>query len=251
MKNNNLVSIITPMYNAEKYIDETIKIVQCQTYSNWEMIIVDDCSTDKCAEIVKSYMEKDSRIKYYSLNKNSGPAAARTKAMKMATGKYMAFLDSDDIWKKEKLEKQINFMKKNDYAFSCTSYEQVDENRVPLNKVINCIEKCDYNRALLDNPIGNSTVMYDVEKMGKFEVPNIRKRNDFALWLKMLKNEKYIWGLPEILVQYRVRKDSISSNKLDLIKYQWDLYRNIEHLSVLRSSFHICYYGVIKILKIK
>ena len=246
-----LVSVITPTYNCEKFIGETIESVMEQNYQRWEMIIVDDCSTDHTKEVVEEYAKKDNRIKYHCLEKNSGAAVARTEAMKLAEGEYMAFLDSDDLWMKEKLHKQLAFMKKHDIAFSCTSYEQVDEEGKPLNKVIKTIPRTDYNRLLLDCPVGNSTVMYNVAKMGKFEVPDIRKRNDDALWLQMLKKEKYIYGMRSILMKYRIRKDSISSNKLKVIKYHWILYRDIEHLSVIRSLFHIWYWCVIKVLKIK
>ena len=171
--------------------------------------------------------------------------------MKLAQGEYMAFCDSDDLWLNNKLELQLAFMKENDYAFSCTAYEQIDEEGNKLKKTIKTVKKTDYNRLLLDCPVGNSTVMYNVAKMGKFEVPNIRKRNDDALWLQMLKNEKYIWGMSDVLMLYRIRKNSISANKFSVIKYHWILYRDIEHLSVIRSLFHIAYWCVIKVLKIK
>ena len=151
----------------------------------------------------------------------------------------------------EKLKKQLAFMKKYDVAFSCTAYEQIDENGKSLNKIIKTVPKADYNRVLLDCPVGNSTVMYNVEKMGKFEVPNIRKRNDDALWLQMLKKEKNIYGMRSVLMKYRIRQNSISSNKFKVIKYHWILYRDIEHLSIARSVFHIAYWCVIKLLKIK
>lgn len=246
-----LVSVITPTYNCADFIGETIESVQSQIYQNWEMIIVDDCSTDNTKEVVDKYISKDSRIKYFCLKNNSGAAVARTKAMELANGEYMAFLDSDDIWPEDKLKKQLYFMKEHDVAFTCTAYEQIDENGKPLNKVINTVPKADYNRVLLDCPVGNSTVMYNVEKMGKFEVPNIRKRNDDALWLQMLKREKYVYGLNIVLMKYRIRHNSISSNKFKVIKYHWILYRNIEHLSVARSLFHIAYWCIIKVLKIK
>ena len=246
-----LISVITPTYNCADFLGETIKSVQKQTYQKWEMIIVDDCSTDNTKEIVEKYMCNDTRIKYFCLEKNSGAAVARTKAMEIANGNYMAFLDSDDIWTEDKLKKQLSLMEKYNIAFSCTSYEQIDEEGKKLNKVMKSVPKVDYNRLLLDCPVGNSTVMYNVEKMGKFEVPNIRKRNDDALWLKMLKQEKYIYGIESVLAKYRIRKNSISSNKFKVIKYHWILYRDIEHLSVARSLFHITYWCVIKILKIK
>lgn len=244
-----LVSVITPAYNCAEFLGKTIESVIFQTYTNWEMIIVDDCSTDNTADVVKSY--SDSRIKYFCLEKNSGAAVARTQAMKIANGEYMAFLDSDDLWLPKKLEKQLDFMNKNDYAFSCTEYEQIDEDGKCNGKIIKTVNKTDYNRLLLDCPVGNSTVMYNVEKMGKFEVPNIRKRNDDALWLTMLKKERYIYGMPEVLAQYRIRPNSISSNKFKLIKYHWILYRDIEHLSVFRSVFHICWWTFLKVFRIK
>lgn len=246
-----LVSIITPTYNCAKFIARTIDSVQAQTYQNWEMIIVDDRSQDNTKEIVEGYMKNDSRIQYHLLDENSGAAVARTTAMSLAKGSYMAFLDSDDIWMPDKLERQIMWMNDNGYTLSCTAYEQIDEDDNLLNRNIKTIKKTDYNRLLLDCPVGNSTVVYDVEKMGKFEVPNIRKRNDDALWLQMLKKEKYIWGMPDVLMKYRIRKDSISSNKFKVIKYHWILYREIEHLSVVRSAFHIFCWCVIKVLHIK
>lgn len=246
-----LISVITPTYNCASFIGETIESVQTQTYQQWEMIIVDDCSTDNTKETVNKYIEEDSRIKYFCLEKNSGAAVARTKAMELANGEYMAFLDSDDIWYKEKLEKQLAFMQENDISFSCTAYERIDENGLLLNKIIKTVNKADYNRILLDCPVGNSTVMYNVKKMGKFEVPNIRKRNDDALWLQMLKKEKYIYGIETVLMKYRIRSNSISSNKFKVIKYHWILYRDIEHLSIARSIFHIVYWCTIKILRIK
>ncbi|NLL05952.1 MAG: glycosyltransferase family 2 protein [Clostridiaceae bacterium] len=246
-----LVSIITPTYNCGKFIGETIESVQMQTYKNWEMIIVDDKSTDNTQQIVSLYCEKDKRIKYFLLNENSGAAIARTKAMEMAKGKYMAFLDGDDLWYPNKLYEQINFMEKNNYAFTCTAYEQIDEYGRLLNRVIKTIPKTSYNRLLLDCPVGNSTVMYNVEKLGKFSVPDIRKRNDDALWLRILKKEKYIYGMDKVLMKYRIRSNSISSNKMQLVKYHWKLYRDIEKLSTVRSLFHIWMWGVLKLFKFK
>lgn len=246
-----LVSVITPTYNCGKFIARTIESVLAQTYTNWEMIIVDDCSNDDTKEVVEKYIKNDNRIKYECLKINSGASVARTRAMELATGSYMAFLDSDDIWKPEKLEKQLKFMEDNNINFSCTEYEKIDEDDNHLGKVRKVLKKTDYNRLLLDCPVGNSTVMYNVEKMGKFEVPDIRKRNDDALWLQMLKKEKYIMGMSEVLTKYRVRKNSTSSNKFTLIKYHWKLYREIEHLNIFRSAFHVCWWIFIKVFKIK
>lgn len=246
-----LVSIIMPTYNCGRFITETIRSIQAQTYSNWEIEIVDDCSTDDTSGIVALLMESDSRIHYTCLEVNSGAAVARTEAMKLARGEYMAFCDSDDLWMPDKLERQLAFMREHGCAFSCTAYEQIDEAGASLNRVIKTIPKTSYNRLLLDCPVGNSTVMYSVAKMGKFQVPNIRKRNDDALWLQMLKKEPYIWGMPDVLMQYRIRSNSISSNKLKVIKYHWILYRQIEHLSVPRSVFHIAYWCFLKVFRIK
>lgn len=248
---NKLVSIVTPTYNCGRFIAATIESVLNQSYSNWEMIIIDDCSKDDTKEIVEEYCKKDSRIKYYLLKTNSGAAVARTEGIKLAKGEYIAFLDSDDLWDSEKLSIQYKFMEKNNYLIVCTQYEQIDEFGSKLNKVIKVKDKVDYNGVLLTCPIGNSTVMYNAEKLGKFEVPNIRKRNDDALWLLMLKKEKYIYGLDRTLMQYRVRQNSISSNKWSLIKYHWILYRDIEKLSVIRSLFHILNWGILKVLKFK
>lgn len=248
---NGLVSIITPTYNCGRFIGETIESVQQQTYTNWEMIIVDDCSTDDTKSVVEKYLQQDKRIKYHCLAENSGAAVARTKAMELATGQYMAFLDSDDLWMPDKLEKQLEFMQKNNYAFTSTSYQHMTEEGKMIPKVLNAIPKTDYNRLLLDCPVGNSTVMYDVSKMGKFQVPNIRKRNDDALWLAMLKKEKYIYGWNEVLMKYRLRNNSISRNKWSLVKYTWKLYRDIENLSVFTSVWHICWWGCIKVFRLK
>lgn len=247
----NLVSIIMPSYNCGKFIGETIESILAQTYENWELVIVDDCSTDQTKEIVDAYIKRDPRVKYYCLEKNSGAAVARTRSMELAEGEYMAFCDSDDLWTPDKLEKQLAFMKKTGYAFTCTAYDQIDEAGKSLDRVIRPRDKCDYNRLLLDCPVGNSTVMYSVKAMGKFRVPDIRKRNDDALWLQMLKKEKYIRGMDDVLMHYRIRTNSISSNKLKVVKYHWILYRDIEHLSVARSLFHIGYWVFLKVFRIK
>ena len=248
-KDYGLVSVIMPCYNAAQYIADSIDSVISQTYKNWELIIIDDCSTDNSTEIIKKY--DDERIVLLHNEKNSGAAITRNNGIDIARGEWMAFLDSDDIWLPEKLSAQLDFMKKNDYAFSCTAYEQIDEEDNSLGRIIKTVKKTDYDRLLLDCPVGNSSVMYSVKKMGKFSVPNIRKRNDDALWLQMLKKEKYIMGMSDVLMRYRIRKNSISSNKLSVVKYHWILYRDIEHLSVFRSAFHICWWCFLKVFKIK
>lgn len=248
---NNLVSIVVPIYNCEAFIAETIESVLNQTYKNWELILVDDASTDGSANIIRQYLSKDARIFYYKLEKNSGPAVATNRAIEKAKGSYIAFLDSDDLWHKEKLEKQLHFMDVNNIVFSCTSYEQITENGDRVGKIIKSIPKADYRRILLDNPVGTLAVMYNASLTGKIYGPDIRKRNDYALWLKMLKKIDYIYGMPEVLAFYRIRKNSLSRNKLVLVKYHWKVYREFEQLSVLKSLFHIIYWIIIKILRIK
>lgn len=246
-----LVSVVMPAYNCGSFLPETVASVQRQTYQNWELWIVDDCSSDDTRQVVQRLSEGDSRIHYECLPTNSGPAVARNRAMELAQGEFIAFLDSDDLWLPEKLEKQLRFMRENGYPFVCCAYEQIDEDGKPLGKTLRALPKTDYHRLLLDCPVGNSTVLYSVKALGKFTVPNIRKRNDDALWLKMLRQTPYIYGQAEVLAQYRIRSGSVSSNKLELVKYHWQLYRQIEGLSIFTSAFHVCWWGVIKLLHIK
>lgn len=242
-----LVSVVMPTFNCGQFIEESIQSVLNQTMRDWELQIVDDCSTDGTSDIVKSYMNKYENIYYHCFSENRGPAAARTEAIRRARGKYIAFLDSDDIWLPQKLEKQIAFMKKNGAKFSCTAYSQIDEKGSPMKVVCVPPEKTSYNKMFyLSDPIGNLTVMYDQEALGKYEVPQIRKRNDYALWLRMLHDVDYCYGMPDVLAAYRVRKGSVSSNKMRLIKYQWHLYREIEGMSIWKSSLGILCWAWIK-----
>lgn len=242
-----LVSILMPAYNSVTYIKKSIDSVCKQSYTNWELLITEDGSDDGTKQVIESY--KDPRIKYFWQNK-AGAAAARNTSLENAKGQYIAFLDSDDIWYPDKLKLQIMFMKNGNYPISCTNYRKVDENGMEI-KVIKCVEKADYNRVLLDCPVGNLTVIYDVEQLGRIYALNLKKRNDYALWLKILKKTKYIYGLDEVLADYTVRKQSLSYNKLSLVKYQWKLYRDIEKLSILRGLFHVAYFAYLKIFRIK
>lgn len=234
----NLVSIITPVYNSEKYLSEHIRSVQAQTHANWEHILVDDCSSDKSETLIKSFQKEDSRIKYHRLDTNSGAGIARNKAIELSEGKYIAFLDSDDQWYPEKLEKQLSFMQENDYHFTFTDYDMVDEAGKELNKRVRCKPVLTYNKALYKNPIGCLTVIYDVGFFGKQYMPSIRKRQDYALWLNLLKKTNG-YGLNECLASYRTGNDSISANKIDLLKYEWKIYREVEGLSLFKSSFYL------------
>lgn len=244
-----LVSIIMPTYNCGKYIAESIESVINQTINDWEIEIVDDCSNDNTQEVIKSYLNQYKNIHYYKLETNSGPAIARSEAIKKATGKYIAFLDSDDLWEPNKLEIQITYMEANDIDFSCTGYRKIKEDGKDLNIAIYPPKKTSYCKCLLlGDPIGNLTVIYNQEKLGKFEVPNIKKRNDFALWLKILKKTKYCYGIDDVLGIYRTgRKESVSSNKLKNIKYHWELYHNIEKHGILRTFFEIVCWLFVKV----
>jgi glycosyltransferase involved in cell wall biosynthesis len=246
---NNLVSIITPNYNSEKFISETIKSVLNQTYKNWEMIIVDDVSTDKSIEIITSFCKQDARIQLHQLPENSGAAIARNKAIDLAKGTFIAFLDSDDLWLPKKLEFQLDFMLKNNYSLSYTSYEIINEEGNLTNKIIKCKDKLDYNRMLYSNEIGCLTAIYNQDLLGKIFMPEIRKRQDYGLWLKVLKSEKYAFGLATILAQYRDRSQSISNNKVEMLKWNWNLYKNVENLSYFRATYYTLCNVINKLLK--
>ena len=245
-----LVSIIMPAFNCEDFIGTTLDSVINQSYKNWEVIIVDDCSTDNTVDVVQEYIKKDNRIKYHKLEKNSGAAVARNKAVDLASGKYMAFLDSDDVWFPEKLTKQIGFMEENDYGFTCTSYTKIDEQGQYLNRTIVAQTKRDYDGVLKTCP-GNSTVIYNAEKLGKFKIPDIKKRNDYVMWLQVIKKEKYLYGIVEPLGSHRIRTEGISSNKKSLVGYHWKVYREIENLSLLKSSYLIVYWVMATVFKLR
>ena len=244
---NELVSIIMPTYNCAKFIAESIDSVIAQTYTNWELIIVDDCSTDNTKQILTPYLQKYSNIHYTCLTKNSGPAVARTEALKQAKGEYVAFLDSDDIWYPEKLSKQIAFMQQNNIAFSATGYEVMQEDGSSKNIALIPPQKTDYSKCLrLSCPIGNLTIMYDRRIIGEQQVPEIKKRNDYALWLQILHKVPACYGMSEVLAKYRQRTQSVSSNKLKLLPFHWHLYHHIEKLSTIKSAWYILCWAWIK-----
>lgn len=243
-----LVSVIMPTYNCGEYIAQSIDSVVAQTITDWEIQIVDDCSTDNTQEVLNPYLEKYPQIHYYKLPENEGPAVARTEAIKRANGKYIAFLDSDDLWASNKLEKQIAFMEASYAKFSCTAYAQMDADGNNLHTVMIPLKKTDYKKCIrLSNPIGNLTVMYDQEALGKFEVPMIKKRNDFALWLQILKKTDYCYGMEEVLGTYRLgRVGSVSHNKLVQAKYHWQLYHQIEGHNIMRSVYEVGCWAFVK-----
>jgi teichuronic acid biosynthesis glycosyltransferase TuaG len=236
-ENMPLVSVITPTYNAERHILETIRSVQSQTYLNWEMLIVDDCSRDNTITIITEQAEKDERIKLVRLSENSGAAVARNTALKKAKGKYVAFLDSDDLWFPEKLTTQVSYMQEKNIAFSYTSYQIINEDGLDANKVVKVPPSINYSGLLKNTIIGCLTVMLDTEKLGIVQMPNIRTRQDTALWLSILKKGIIAYGISEPLSKYRKVNGSISSNKLKMAKQNWKMYREIESLSIARSSW--------------
>ncbi len=245
------VSIITPSYNSEKYIAKTMKSVQAQTYQNWEMIIVDDCSTDKTCEIVERFSAIDSRIKLLRQETNAGAGAARTKAMRASTGRFVAYLDADDIWKSSKLEKQVKFMRKKGCGFSCASYEVIDDDGNKKGKEVHMLPKVDYVGFLTNNLLQTVGIMVDTEKVDKelLVMPNIRRRQDAATWLQILKAGHECYGMKEILAEYRRAEGSLSSNKIKAVKGIWHLYRDIEHLSLPFSCYCFVRYAVFAVWK--
>lgn len=246
-----LVSIIMPAYNAEDFISDSIESVRSQTYQNWELIITDDCSFDNTLCIVEKYAKIDGRIKVYRLDKNSGAAVARNYSIKKAMGQYIAFLDSDDLWTPEKLQHQITFMKKIKSSFCSTLYERMEENGKKTGIVVDNSNIESY-KDLLKNCPGNSTIIFDAKIIGKQYGEKIRKRNDYVLWLKVIKQSKRLDCFKENLTFYRVRKGSISSNKVKLIRYHWHIYRNIEGLGFFESLYLVSYWctkGIKKKLK--
>ncbi|MBF4464815.1 glycosyltransferase family 2 protein [Flavobacterium sp. LC2016-12] len=230
-----LVSIITPTYNAEKFIRATIESVQNQTYQNWEMILVDDASTDETVKIIQDFAEKDSRIKLFKLEKNSGNGFARNIALEKAVGKYIAYLDADDLWFPNKLEKQIQFLKENNLHFTFSFYDCIDEEGNSLNRRVEAPVNLTYDELFFCNYVGNLTAIYDADYFGKIVIEATQKRQDWRLWLTILKQIQVTKPVPEPLAFYRIRKDSISSSKFKLIKHNFGVYREFHGFNFVFS----------------
>ena len=220
-----LVSIITPTFNAEKYIRATLQSVENQSYQKWEMILVDDASTDQTVSIIEEFAQKNTRIKLFQLAKNSGNGYARNVALERAAGKYIAFLDADDLWFPEKLKKQIQFLKTNNLPFTFSFYDCIDEEGNSLNRRVEAPLNLTYNQLFFCNYVGNLTAIYDVDYFGKITLEASQKRQDWRLWLTILKQIKTTKPVSEPLAFYRIRKDSISSSKVKLIKHNFGVYR--------------------------
>lgn len=246
-----LVSIITPNFNCSRYIAETIESVLAQTYTNWEMIIVDDCSTDDSYQIATEYSKKDSRIKVLKNEKNSGAAFSRNSALDIANGEYIAFLDSDDLWLPEKLEKQIKFMQENNYFFTYTNFEHISEDSKSLNVFVSGPKIVTRRMLNNSNYLGCLTVMYDKKIVGDISISDkIKKRNDHALWLKVIDITKKCYLLDENLSKYRKRENSISNVSITkLLKHHYILYKETKDCSTFVAIYYTCLnlvYGFIR-----
>ncbi len=247
-----LVSIIMPSWNTEKFISESIQSVIDQTYPNWELIIVDDCSSDSTDKVVSSF--NDERIKYFHNEKNSGAALTRNRALREAKGEWIAFLDSDDLWHPQKLDHQIQFMVKNGYHLSFTEYEKIDEQSQSLNVNVSGPKKVNKRKMYNYDYIGQLTMMYSAEQFGLIQIKDIKKNNDYAIRLQLYKKTgTCAYLLEENLAKYRVRKVSISHDKFRRkFKSHYDLFHFCDEKPAIIAMWYACwnmFYGVIKKIK--
>ena len=247
-----MVSIVVPVYNAEKYIKETMDSVLAQTYRDWELLLVLNGCSDSTEEIVESYRleHADCNIRSIVENENKGAAQARNRGVNEASGRYIAYVDADDIWKPEKLEHLLRFMLEKDAAFVCSGYEFADENAKGTGKIVHVPATLSYREALKNTTIFTSTVMFDTDKLPKekIQMPVI-KSEDTALWWKILREGYLAYGLDENLVLYRRPWQSLSSNKLEAIRRIWNLYRKSEGLSIWYSAYNFCFWAVRAVLR--
>lgn len=233
-----LISIITPLYNSEAFIAKTIHSILNQTHTNWELILIDDNSQDQTIAIVTSFVNQNPNIKLLQNKENVGAALSRNKGIEEAKGDYIAFLDADDLWKPEKLEKQLSFMEANDCDVCFSSYEHINEAGEPLHKCIKALPVLTYKKYLKSNYIGNLTGIYNAKRLGKIKSPNLRKRQDWLLWLAAIKKSgKPAKSVQESLAYYRVRENSMSSNKFGLLKYNYWVYRKGLGFSTIKSMY--------------
>ena len=243
-----MVSIITPSRNTEKYIARTMDSVLAQTYGEWEMIIVDDLSTDNSPSIIETYAQKDSRIKLIRSEQKSGASGSRNRAIEASQGQYIAFLDADDLWVPEKLEKQILFMAKHDLAFTYSSYKTINENDEVLTTFVT-VPEISYESMLKTCSVGCLTAVYDTEKLGKMYLPKLPTKEDYVLWLNIMKKINTTQGIIEPLAYYRIGETSVSSNKVNAAAWQWKVYRDVEKLGLAKSIYYFVnyvYFGIKK-----
>ena len=240
--NNETVSVITPVYNVAKVIGRTLDSMLMQDYKDLEIVLVDDYSKDNSAEIIKRYQEKYPNIVYHKQEKNGGAAVARNTALNISTGRYVAFLDSDDQWCEGKISKQLAFMKKKDAAICCTAMDCIDEDDKPLNSVRNVRERISYNFLLHNTMIATSTVMVDRNKTGNFQMPLRRGGQDYATWLMLMRNGTICYGLNEVLSHYRVMSNSLSSNKWKSIRQVWEIQTQDEGINKVSAAINVCFF---------
>lgn len=233
-----MISIVTPVYNAQSFICQTIEMVQAQSYKDWELILVDDCSKDNSCEIIENYLKEqpDERIKLIRKEKNEGAALTRNRGIKEARGRYIAFLDADDVWLSHKLQSQMGYMEKEKAGFVFSAYEFGDENAVGTGRIVHVPEVLNYKQALSRTVIFTTTVLLDTEKIPKelIYMPNVPSE-DSATWWQILRAGYVAKGLDEVLAIYRRPAKSLSSNKLKAIQRIWYLYRKVEKLSLPAS----------------
>lgn len=233
------VSVITPVYNVEKYIDETLESIFRQTYEDIEIVLVDDCSTDNSAQIIAKYKESHPEIVYFLQPKNMGAGAARNKALELASGQYVAFLDSDDLWLPKKTERQIKLMHEKNSPFSYAAIEMMDEESKTIKGKRNLKETCNYKYLLHNTIIATSSVIVDRTVLGDFRMPLRRGGQDYATWLKLLRGGAVAYGINETLVRYRVSNNSLSSNKFKSIKQVWEIQTQDEHINKISAALHV------------
>jgi teichuronic acid biosynthesis glycosyltransferase TuaG len=231
-----LVSIITPSWNVERLIGETIESVQAQTLGDWELLIADDCSMDKTAAVVEDYAAKDRRINLIRQPRNAGPALARQAAIEKAQGRFIAFLDSDDLWLPAKLERQIAFARERRAALSFTAFRRINEDGSTTGRLVSVPDSLDYERLLKNTSIATLTAIVDRDVTGNIAMKN-EPYDDFCLWLSILKPGHIAYGLDEDLARYRVRGSSVSSRPLRSAGWVWHIYRNVERLPLLKSTW--------------
>lgn len=235
-----LVSVITPIYNCEKFLEKCILSVQNQTYCNWEMILIDDASTDGSSKIAKDIAAENTSIIYEKFSENKGAAVARNRAIELARGEFIAFLDADDFWAPDKLEVQVEYMLKNKCDVSFSSYAIVDEEGAPTGKTVFALPELSYNKLLRNNYVGNLTGMYHCKTLGKIYSPDLRKRQDWGLWLNALKkSNRPAMGIPLVLSYYRKRKNSMSTNKFALLKHNYLFYKKYLGVSTPKACYRM------------
>ena len=237
-----LVSIITPSWNVERLIGETIASVQAQTFSDWELLIADDCSTDNTAAVIQSFAAKDPRVKLIRQPRNGGPALARQAAIEQAQGRFVAFLDSDDLWLPAKLERQIAFAREHRAALSYTGFRRINEDGSITGRLFTVPPSLTYGQLLKNTSIATLTAMIDRDISGPIAMKN-EGYDDFCLWLDVLRPDHVAWGLNEDLARYRVRGVSVSSRPLRSAGWVWHIYRNVERLSLVKSAWCFAHWG--------